>query len=100
MLNFPPVPSATWTRLGTVLPAVQLRLDATGRVTPVGKTVRKLAPVVLVTVTLTTTAEAPVGTPPCPVTCTSRDSCGPSGVENGPTRDPGRVSRIRAGGSG
>src|SRR5881396_1176031 len=56
------------TRLGTVCPATQLRLEAFGRALPEGQTVRKLGAVVL-TVTLRIAEETPfAGTPPAPVT--------------------------------
>src|SRR5439155_857384 len=60
------------TRLGTVCPAIQLRLEAFGRVLPEGQTVRKLGAVVVVTVMLRIAEEAPfAGTPPAPVTWTA-----------------------------
>src|SRR5207245_6124523 len=40
LVTLPAVPTLTTTRLGTVCPARKLRLDAVGRVVPVGKTVR------------------------------------------------------------
>src|SRR2546425_5052128 len=59
-VTWPPLPTPTSTRLGTVVPADQFRLDATGRVTPVGYTVRKLPAVVPGTVPVITTSETPV----------------------------------------
>src|ERR1700676_2703632 len=73
----PPEPSWTTTRLGTVSPLTQLRSEALGRVVPWGHTVRKLEAVAPVTVTLATTAPAPVGTVAIPVTWTLRDPPGP-----------------------
>src|SRR5207237_8225761 len=75
-------PTATSTRLGIVTPAVQFKLDASGRGALSGKMVRKLGAVVLVTVTLRTTAETPVtGTVlpgvARPPTGTSRPELGP-----------------------
>src|ERR1700716_1640179 len=91
MLPRPFNPTATSTRFGTVWPLTQLRLDASGRATPAGQTVRKLAAVVLVAVTFRTTALTPVaGTGPCPAIWTSRVPPGPIGA-------PERVSRIRVG---
>ena len=79
MSTAPPLPTPTSTRLGTVWPLTQLRFDAVGRVTPVGYTVRKLLAVVLVTVTLSTTALASARTWPTPVTGIVRDEPGASG---------------------
>src|SRR4029077_14888828 len=72
-LIWPPEPTATSTMLGTVLPAVQFRLEARGWGSPAGQTVKKLGAVVSVTVTLSITALTPLaGTPPCPRTWTLR----------------------------
>src|SRR5260370_28981532 len=66
----PPAPSITMTRFATACPPREFRFDASGTPVPAGKTVRYPAGVGEVTVTLRTTAEAPVaGTPPRPVTC-------------------------------
>src|ERR1700674_634891 len=72
MLTMPVVASmGTNTRFGTVTPAVQLRFEAVGRDRPVGQTVKKLAAVVFVAVTLRIAPETPVaGTPPTPRTRT------------------------------
>src|SRR5438093_1349491 len=68
----PVVPRVATTRLGTVCPATQLRLEAFGRALPEGQTARKLGAVVLVTVTLRIAEETPfAGTPPAPVTWTA-----------------------------
>src|SRR5712691_5212873 len=59
------------TRLGTVCPGVQLRLDAVGNALPFGNTVKKPLAVWSTAVTFRTTALKPViGTPPAPATCT------------------------------
>src|SRR5690349_10187934 len=71
-VTLPPVPTGTMTRLGTVLPPVQLTLDALGVADPVGYAVSQLVAVVLVTVASSTMAETPlIGSPPLPVICTS-----------------------------
>ena len=53
-----------------------------------------------VTVTLSATASASPGTPPTPVTVTSRFVPCSHGVENGPTWDEGRESNTRTGPEG
>src|SRR5690242_7055182 len=68
----PVVPSVATTRFGMIWPGIQLRSAALGRVVVDGYTVRKLGAVVFVTVTLTITAVALVGTPLDPVTCRVR----------------------------
>src|SRR5437879_5753136 len=94
----PPAPSLTVTAFGIVRPASQFRLEASGLAWPDGQMVRKLEAVVLVTVTLSTTPSAPAGTPPLPVTWTSRVVPAPHGVPYGPTCGPdGRESWMRAG---
>src|SRR6267378_4335519 len=86
------------TRLGTVWPATQFRVEAVGRVRPVGQTVKTLDAVVLVTVTLRIAAEAPVaGTPPAPVTWMSSAPLGPTVLLSFGKPLPGRVSVMRAG---
>src|SRR5260370_36617275 len=66
-----PAVSGTTTRFGTVCPGVQLRLDAKGRVLPVGNTVNTPFAVWSTAVTFRTTALTPVvGTPPIPATVT------------------------------
>jgi hypothetical protein len=71
-LTFPVELTGTLTRLGTVHPGTQFKLDTVGMV-PLPHAVRKLNPVVLVTVAFTTTPEIPVaGIPPAPVTWTAR----------------------------
>ena len=64
--------SGTVTRFATVSSATKLRLETVGCVIPAGKTVRNPEDFVLVTVTLSTAADAPAGTGvvPTPVTCT------------------------------
>src|SRR5712692_7113699 len=95
MLILPSGPTGTITRLGTVWPGPKLRLEARGRATPLGCTVKKLVAVGPVTVRLSTTPTTPVaGTPPWPVTCSETVASGPSGPA------PARVSSSRAGGSG
>src|SRR5436309_3548884 len=95
MLTFPPSPTFTTTRLGSVWPATGFRFDAVGRGTPFGHTVRKLRAVGSVTVTFRTTDDTPVaGTPPRPVTWRSMLVAALSGAA------PVRVSRSRAGVSG
>src|SRR2546427_13023826 len=64
----PVVPRVATTRFGMVSRAVQLRSDASGRVAVEGETVKKLGAVVLVTVTLMTTAVAVPGTGETPPT--------------------------------
>src|SRR5437879_243618 len=101
----PFAPTATSTRLGRVLPAVQLRFAASGGPLPsrgVGYTVRYPLPVVPVTATLTTTADTPlVGTLPRPVIWTSMVWPGPTAPSPTPTGvGPTRVSKMRAGSSG
>src|SRR2546427_1547733 len=86
------------TRLGTVCPATQLRLEAFGRVFAEGQTVRKLGAVVLVTVTLRIAEETPFGgTPPAPVTWMARLPPGPSLLPALGWPLPDRVSVILAG---
>jgi len=72
----PLVPTFTVTAFGIVAPVDQFRFDTTGRVVPVGDTVRYPSLVVSVTVTFKTTAATPlVGTPELPpVTVTGRVS--------------------------
>src|ERR1700694_910607 len=80
------------TRLGTVWPGAKLRLEALGRETPVGNTVRKLGAVGPVTVTLRTTAATPaVGMPRVPATWTLIVAPAPSGCA-GTAPVPSRVS--------
>src|SRR5580765_4240192 len=93
------------TRLGTVWPVVMFRLDATGRGSPAGQTVTKLGVVGSVTVMLMATAATPAaGTPPRPVTASSRvvwASTAPMPAKVPSTVDePGRVSNNRAGDTG
>ena len=57
----PPVPTFTVTALGMVRPGVQFRFDAVGRDWSAGHRVRNDEPVVLVTVTFSTTASASAG---------------------------------------
>src|ERR1700686_2138010 len=102
MVIWPAVPTGTSTRFGTVLPATQFRFEASGRVPPAGYTVRKLEAVVLVTVTLSTTALALAGAPGVtPATVRLMDPAAPTGP---PTflvssRRPG-VTAVYVGGSG
>src|SRR5438270_915066 len=92
MLNLPPGPSLTTTRLGMFWPGPKLRLDASGGAVPVGNAVRYEPAVASVAVMLTTTAEAPVdGTSPLPAAWTSMLELGPTGL------CVVRVSRMRAG---
>src|SRR5438445_9634538 len=89
------------TRFGTVTPGVQLRLEASGRATPVGKTVKKPAALVLVAVTFITTALTPLaGIPPAPVIWTSRVPVGPRCMPALALPLPERVSVMRAGVTG
>src|SRR5436305_1285691 len=88
----------TTTRFGTVTPLVQLRFEARGREVPVGYAVMKLAAVVFVTVTFSTTAVAPLtGTPPAPVIWTERLPPGPRCEPAFGWPLPERVSVMRAG---
>jgi len=96
----PSGPSGTSTRLGTVAPAVKLRLEASGRALPPGYTVKNPLAVALVAVALSTTALGGLGafmagTPPTPATCTLSVPMGPSLAGGAPR--PARVSRMRAG---
>src|SRR5216683_822541 len=100
MSTCPDADSCTTTRLGTVCPATKLRSDARGWLAPSGQTIRSLAAVGLVTVTFRTTAlggiaDAAMGTPPLPATCTTRLFPAPSGAWGAPV--PLRVSTMRAG---
>src|SRR5919109_2637309 len=91
MLIWSPAPRATSTRLGTVLPGFQLRLEVAGLGTPAGHSVGQLIAVVSVAVTLRTTAIMPPdGRPPWPSSPSVRVPPAPSG-------EPLRVSRILAG---
>src|SRR5215472_6161058 len=95
-LTWPLVPTGTVTRLGRVWPALQFRLEASGRACPAGHTVRKLSAVVSVAVTFRTTAETPeAGTPPRPVTCRVSVCAGPTAAMGAPL--PMRVSSRREG---
>src|SRR5205823_15099664 len=77
----------------------KFRFDATGLVTPLGKTVRKLPVEGATAVTLRTAAETRLpGTPPTPLIFTARDSPGPSRTAVPPV--PSRVSSTRWGGRG
>jgi hypothetical protein len=99
IVTLPPAPIFTTTAFANVWPATKLALDANGRGSPVGYTVRKPSAVGSVTVTLRDTAVAPVaGTPAVPVTWTSIDWPGPAFVAGAPS--PIRVSRIRVGVTG
>src|SRR5262249_22813662 len=85
MLTCPLLPRATSTRLGTVRPGVQLRLETVGWGGPTGQMLRKLEAVVSVTVTLRNTAEtSAVGTPPRPATWTLSVPLGPMGATGTP----------------
>src|SRR5437773_5584525 len=69
MLTWPPVPTATITRFGTVSPARKFKVELSGVARPAGNTVRKPGVLGFVAVTFKTTAETPLaGTPPRPVT--------------------------------
>jgi hypothetical protein len=107
MQTAPAEESAEVTALGTVWPVTKLRFDASGRV-PQGYTVTYPPDDdarVVVTVTLSETPVAPVGTT-CmlpskvgivPVTCSVRAAAVPSSA---PNRAVERVSRIRTGDTG
>ena len=88
--------------LGSVRPGARLRLEALGRVVPVGWMVMKLSAVGVMAVMLIAMAATPVvGMPPRPGMGRSRDSAGPK--VPGPcwvpslVAAPGRVSSRRAG---
>src|SRR5712691_2764910 len=99
--TFPPVPTGTMTRFGTVMSAVQLRLEAKGCAVPVGKTVKYPLEVWFTAVTLTTTALTPVdGMPPAPVTWTFNVAPAASVEPALGWPLPVRVSVMRAGGTG
>src|SRR5712692_2916136 len=87
-------PMVATTRFGTMTPAIQLRSDACGCEDVAGHTVRKLGAVVLVTVTLSKTALAVLGTPLSPPTCRLKVLLGLSVFPSV------RVSSIRNGVSG
>src|SRR5690349_9779466 len=93
----PLAPILTVTAFGMVWPWTKLRLDASGLVWPAGQMVKKLGALALVTVTLRTTAVAPAGTPPLPVTWTLRDCCPAHGELNWSGGPLGRESRMRTG---
>src|ERR1700730_3747472 len=94
----PPAPTGTNTRFGIVCPLVQFKFDEFGWATPLGHTVRKLAALVRVTVTLRIAADTPLrGTPPAPVTCTLRVVPAPNVWPALGWPLPARVSVIRAG---
>src|SRR5437868_14719817 len=90
--------SRTTTRLGIVVPAVQLRSEVNGTgFASLGYTRRKLDPVVSVTVTFITAPDDPAEHRPAPVTgrtndwpCPSAPACAASFCES-------RVSTIRVG---
>ena len=69
--TLPPSPILLTTAFGTTEPATKLRFDANGRSDPHGYTVTNPALFASTTVTFNTTAAAPPGTPPRPVTCNS-----------------------------
>ena len=98
-LTLPSAPSLMVAALGTVWPAVKLRLDPdVGWALPVGHSCRNDDAVTSVTVTFNTAASASAGTPPNPPTCTSRAAPAPHGVANAPTLDPpARESSTRPG---
>ena len=97
-LTMPPDPTGTMTRLGTVWPAAQFRLEAVGRARPAGHTVKKLGAVVWVAVTLRIAAETPVGgTPPAFVTWISSVLPAPTVIPAFGNPLPERVSVMRAG---
>src|SRR5262245_42729201 len=75
-------------------PTAKLVAAASGRVAPVGYTVRKLLTSECTVIRWTTTAVAPVGTAP-PVTCRLNVEAGVNFVDFPPV--PLRVSRIRTG---
>src|SRR5580700_11017288 len=63
--------SCTIARLASTCPPARLMFETVGTASPVGKALTKVGVVVsLIAVRLTTTALAPAGTPPVPVTCT------------------------------
>ena len=91
----PSGPTGTMTRFGTAPPGTGFRLEASGRVAPVGKAVTNVDSVWLTAVRLKTTDETlRVGTPPWPSTGTVIVAPGPIGV--GLPR-PLRESTMRAG---
>src|SRR3954452_9775230 len=99
-LILPPVPSFISADTGEMKPGSALLVDASGRVCPVGHTVRKLLEVASWSiVTLIATDVALAGMPAIPVICTSSVWFGPIGAAAGtPTVWPApRVSRTRTG---
>ena len=98
-MTLPSEPIGTSTRFGTDEPAVKLRLEASGRIVPLGYTVKNPVAVELVAVALSTTAVAPVaGTPPRPAICTLSEPV--AGIFAAGAPRPSRVSRMRTGVSG
>src|SRR3954447_567856 len=78
MLTRPPAPTLASVRLATVSPGTKSSVDAFGRPSPVGYTVKKLGALGSSTVTLRATPLTPdAGTPRTPVTCTSIVPPGP-----------------------
>src|SRR5438874_1081624 len=93
MLNLPPVPTLTVTRLGMVWPGPKLRLEAKGGAPPVGKAVSYVPALGSVAVRFSfPTRRSSDLTWPWPVACTSMLESGPIGLW------VARVSRLRAGG--
>src|SRR5687767_12140711 len=93
MLIMPSPPTADTVNAALVVPAARLSEDVLGRAWPDGQTVRYVALLGQVAVTLTATALTPVcGTPATPVTRRSRRPPGPRG-----RLLPSRLSCSRAG---
>ena len=91
----PSAPNLTMTVFATVCPAWKFRFEVPGMPTPDGHTVRYPPPCGPVTVTVATTAAAPLpGIPPRPATCTA--TVPKPATAPGICR-PSRESAIRAG---
>src|SRR5262245_46353662 len=97
-LTLPPLPSCTTTRFGIVSPVTKFKFDANGRRSAERRVGKKRCAGGFVNVTFRTTAVAPAGTPPRPVTCKSNDAPPPNGATGAPF--PDRVSNTRAGTNG
>ena len=95
----PPAPTGTTAWFATTEPARKFTFEVMGCDWPDGQAVRWLDAVGPTTVRLTTTADTPdAGTPPRPVTTTSRTDPPANGAPGVPR--PDRVSTIRAGVTG
>src|SRR5262249_10745602 len=97
-LSGPVVPRRATVRLARVTPGCGVRLDAFGRVVPVGHRVTNPSAVVPAEVTFTTPALASAGSPVMPAIDSVSDSPAPNGVDFTPVGS--RVSSRRVGTTG